>query len=247
MAEISVYCLAVLGAISGVIWLCQVFHNCYLYCRRLRNARSSRHSDFFYRTIDLGMRVSGDGKNVAVTRRAVITSKVKGLKQIRCGAGPTDTMSVAYRIIAGPCTIGTWHESQTHPTQVNFQNFAVVFNPQIDRNATVEFCVEVTATANEGHRIRPFNSWVSEHRVDHLILRVAFEGPSYPQKVGWSLADAEGHVQDEGECAPDRVSREARIEFRYLVPGLKYVLTWSPPQTDQVEAEPNGITAANPR
>jgi len=228
--------LTVLGALGGVVIIYAIIIRVVRALQVRRAARDAISKDYYYRSIELTCRCEVPGKVLHSSREAEIVSCQDDLSHIRVGFGPASVATFVPQLSPSSLTL---RPVDAHlPSEIgDWTNYRIEFGRKLKKREAIRFKVELTTTALEGKVIPSFWSWVSEHRVDSLVLRVAFAGDC-PTNARFRTFDQEGDVHAEEQLVIDPLSRECRKAISFPRPRFQYLIQWEP-------ADPSGKEAAS--
>lgn len=222
MADIVLWTLAAFGALGGIVLVYKALTAGVREGRLRLAARGAAHRDFDYRKIEIAMRVLAPGRHYVTHRYATIRSNIRGLRSLQVGISPAHVAT--YSVALEPQRFSLAEKENPHPSK-RWRLFDITFPSPLKKGETAEYHFTTEAVANDRYTIPPFLSWVSQHRVDELVLRVTFSGHA-PSHVIYRVMDSEVKVHEEEMTEIDLVNYEARVSVRKPDPRFNYSLQW---------------------
>lgn len=214
--------LAILGALGGVVLLWRLFQNAKRHWYARKAARDAVQSDFWYRSIELACRCDVSGQHRKSRRVADIVSSAQALERIRIGFGPATEAVFEPKLLTPSLKL---RQVDPAPPSGNWVDYMIDFGKKLAKGDALQYELELTTTARDGCTIPPYWMWMSEHRVDDLVLRVTFDD-GVDVKPTFQIYDQEGHVHDEQVLSIDPISRECEKRVPLARPGFTYMIQW---------------------
>ena len=193
---------------------------------KLRRLNKGAKEDFFYRERILGYRMCEDGSYLSIRDEVIVLLQRRDA--IRFGFGWTgegrleeELLSPAdaqVKILDRPSGSDTDLTSFRHLVKRNGHPF--------EKGETVRFGYRVRGFA-ENTKPQPHLSSKSEHRIDRLVLRVAFPLNAIPETVVFEIRGRMGESEREPKKLPvDPLSGECRVEEERPRPNTRYLIRW---------------------
>lgn len=212
--------LSILGALSGGIL---VISGAGKIARRSSRWWQNRGTvrDYYIERLDHACRIIEPERKVQFVRQVTLVSQTDGLSTFRVGHNSTvKTNRIAsvtpekYTLRAAAATLpyGEWWERD------------VCFDRPLRKGERATFTLTVTSEYPEAKPERSFH-WMSEHRVDELILRVVFTWP-LPQNAEGREVGVDGSVLRSTSLPIDAASGECRFLVKRPRPGRLYTIVW---------------------
>ncbi|MBE2187629.1 MAG: hypothetical protein IAE99_12735 [Rhodothermales bacterium] len=214
--------LGVLGAIGGVLLVWEfgkkVHNEIILYL----SGRFASEKGYRYDYIEIGDRWLREGKHVVSNRVHVVTSNQNYVESIRFGVGPSSKGRVSFVLLEGP---GNLRKVESTRSNADWEDYIFEFSVPLRKGHSARIVTRTEIVAHRGIVLPNRLSWISNRRVDRLVLKSASKN-ILPVKAYSHRVDGAGLVSQRNDIDIDVTSHECRIELNAPIPGYMYMLIW---------------------
>jgi hypothetical protein len=210
-----------LGAIGGVVYLKDKIKKQFALLRQRLVVWRQFKKDYYFQTLDVACRVVTPS-HFKCMRIGKLVSLQNDLKGFLIGVGPIENIDLT--ICSSDVLTATdaaINETAWRPRKMTLLSFPRPLN----KGDSMPINIGMKACTRDGQAIDRHWVWLTEHRVDKLILRVAFES-NPPAKVLFCVRDQEGHSSEEETIECDPVSYQFQKIIRWAKPSRMYILKW---------------------
>jgi hypothetical protein len=212
--------LGLYGTVEGVIRLVRHIPPLYRYLKaRWRN--NTHDTDFYFSYRENGYVVMPGGTDYVNSRRERVVA-LKRIEDVPFTYQWTGEGTITEELFPDIYTL----EDLPRITGQRAMRKHIKFGTPLEKGKVAEYTV-VLKCKQDGRPPEPFLQSRSSHRVDELLLRVAFPANLLPDQVVYIKRNADGiELSRESIKERDRLTGEFRKLIKYAEPHASHVLEW---------------------